>query len=241
MGFLRGFAKWVVGIIFLILLIALLANIVIYKATTAEVLSPIFSNIISSGFSSQDISAIYNDSIKSCQTQSFYSPPIENISLNISCSKINSSTQADFPKIIAEGIFNNIYGRKCSQLDCLKLTDIPGFITQSFNSLLKQILIVTAALTIIFALFLFLLGSELKSKFRGLAVPLILAGITAPILEFSKSKIQLGSLQPLVDKITGITIQYLLFCLVLGVVFLVISLVIKGPKKAKKTKKSKKK
>jgi hypothetical protein len=147
-----------------------------------------------------------------------------------------------FSNILGEDNFNKMYERPCQDVECLKLQDFPGFVTRSFNLFLSDLLIMTAVLTAIFALLLFLLSSGWQSKFASLGTPLILIGISAVPLEFFKSKIQAGELQFLADRIIEITVKYSLICLAAGIILIILSLIVKmSAKKVKGGKKKRKK
>jgi hypothetical protein len=242
MGVLRGIAKGVVGIIFLLLLAGLLMNITFYETTKSDFIRPVLTEALANSLESQNITPTFNDALEKCKTQSSYSPPVGNFNISMDCSKIKSSNQSGFAKLIIENLFDQqIYNRQCSGIDCLKLQDIPGIITNAFNNFLKTTLIILAGGAILFGLLLFLLSKGLQSKLSSLGTPFILTGISAIPLYIYKSRISAGTFQVFIDKIIEVILKYCLISLAIGIILVIAGIVIAMKnKKSKKDKKKKK-
>jgi len=234
MGFLRGAAKGISGFIFIIIVALLVMNITLYEATTPAFIRPLFLTIFSKSIASQDITSTYNEALNKCQTQTSYNPPMGNLSVTLDCSEVKPASKDDFSKLIAEALFDQqLYGRSCTGFDCLQMKDLPGFATQAFNLFLKTTLLILAASTIIFGLFLVLLSRGWPSKLSSLGVPLVLNGLPGVFLEFYKTKIQMGDFQIFIDSIIALIIRYMLISLALGIVLIAVSIFIKGRLKGK--------
>jgi hypothetical protein len=241
MGFLRGLAKGIVGIIFVFLLSALLMSVTLYEATNINVLKPLITTSLSKTLESQNILPTQNEAIEKCKTQSSYIPPIKDINITLDCEKIKSSPQ-NFSALMIDALFDQqLYNRQCDGLNCLKLQDVPGFATKSFNEFLKICLFVLCGVTVLFGLFLFLLSQGWPSKFSSLGIPFILNGIAGIPLEFYKSKIATGDFQILSDKIIGIILKYMYISLAIGIILVAIAISFSIAKKKLKGGKKKKK
>jgi multidrug efflux pump subunit AcrB len=244
MGFLRGLAKGLAGVIFLLLLFGLLINITLYESTKYDSLKPILTTMLSKTLENQNMTPIYNNAQEKCGTQSSYNLLIGDSNVTLECSKIKSSNQQEFAKSIAETLFDQqLYNRQCNGIDCLKLQDIPGFATRSFNEFLKIALFVLAGAVVLFGIFLFLLSKGLQSKLSSLGTPFILVGISAIPLEFFKQKMQMGDFQIFFDKLTMVISKYMLASLAIGIILVAagIAIAIKNRKKKKSKKKGRKK
>ena len=245
MGFLRGVAKALVGLIFLVLLSGLLMNVTLYESTRQDFLKPLFMTILGQGSASQDFSSVYNDAVSKCKTQASYNPPIENMTLSIECSKINSMPRENFSRLIMEELFDQkLYNNPCYGLDCLKMQDIPGFATKGFNLFLNDIFLYVLIATAVFGLFLFLLSEGWASKFSSIGVPILINGLPYIALIFYRQKIQIGDFQVFADKLIEVMSKYMLAYLVVGGILVIISIIIRiasakkvKPKKSKKKKK----
>lgn len=249
MGFLRGFSKGIVGIIFLLLLTGLIANIAFYALTQPESIKPIFSQAIMQSFQGNQLDLIYNDAATKCKSQQQYLLPMENSTITIDCSQITSKDS--FVSAISDSIFSQVYERPCSDIQCLQLTDFPGFITASFNSFLYNTMIAFAVISAVLGLLLFVLSAGWSSKFISLGTPLALTGLTyfgfnLPGL-ISMMGISSGIEAAMISRLGSVLSVPLLAFLISGAAMIVIGIIIgigamtkKAKKPASKSKKSKK-
>jgi len=240
MGFLRGLGKAIVGLIFFTLISLMLMNIVFYQTTKSDFMKPLFVGMLAQGFESQDM-ATYNEALAKCKTAQTYNPPVSNLNLTIPCSKISSSNQSEFSKLIAESLFDQaLYTKKCNGVECLQMQDISGFATKGFNLFLKTSMIILIVLSSIFAVFAILLSKGWPAKLTALSMPFIIDGISVIPLMLFKSKINLGGMQFFADKFIDLLIKDMAIVFALGILLLIISILIKKRSKPKKKEKNKK-
>lgn len=242
MGFLRGLAKGIVGFIFLLLLSVLLMNASMYESTSPEFLKPALVSILSQGLESQNITSTYNDAQEGCISKETYSQQLGDFSITLNCSKVKSSDQSSFSKLLIGELFDQqLYNRECKGLDCLKLQDIPGFATSAFNQFLKISLFIVIGLTLLFGIFLFLLSSGWTSKFTSIGTPFILTGISAIPLEIFRSKIVVADSQALIDRIIDIVLRDMYISLAVGIILIAVGIAFSIKKPVKGGKKKNKK
>lgn len=226
MGFLRGLAKGLAGVIFLFLLSGLLMNLFFYDFTKPDFQKSFLSAISEKGFEKQNITPVYNDFVEKCKTQPSYIFSSET-NMTLECSKITS--QKDFSQALVKAMLEDQFSKS-----------IPGFSLDKANLFLKSLFVCFGIAIIIFGVLLFLLSHGWPSKFYSLGTPFILIGILAIPLEIFKSKIG----DPIfANSVTIILLKYMLISLVIGIILVAagIAVAIKNRKKKKGNKKGRKK
>lgn len=236
MGLLRSLIKIITGSIFTISLSLLIILTSFVQLTEYHNLKQVFIEIFTEQINATELTDFYYGIKAVCMVEEKVVFPINNITIELSCSEIENVKEKNFSQFIFSKIFDIIYFKEypCEMIQCIKeikdIKDLLVLFSYKANIFYKKLQSYLIGIVLI-ASFTFILSLKgIIGKIKGMGKSLVGVGISYFILLFVEKlvpiEIQKVKVKSIVMRIIQPTLQLFLYIFVLGMVLVVLSYLI---------------